>query len=71
MDAWFVGFQPTLAAAVWVGYDNPKNLGSRETGGGLSLPIWISFMQDALKGIPEMTPPVPDGVCLLYTSRCV
>lgn len=62
MDAWFVGFQPTLAAAVWVGYDNPKNLGSRETGGGLSLPIWISFMQDALKGIPEMTPPVPDGV---------
>lgn len=62
MDAWFVGFQPTLAAAIWVGYDNPKNLGSRETGGGLSLPIWITFMQDALKGVPEATPPVPEGV---------
>jgi len=62
MDAWFVGYQPTLAAAVWVGYDNPRNLGSRETGGGLSLPIWISFMQDALKGVPEAQPPVPEGV---------
>jgi penicillin-binding protein 1A len=62
MDAWFVGFQPTLAAAVWVGYDNPKNLGSRETGGGLSLPIWITFMQDALKGVPETLPSTPEGI---------
>jgi len=62
VDAWFVGFQPTLAAGVWVGYDNPRNLGSRETGGGLSLPIWISFMQDALKGTPETALPVPEGV---------
>jgi penicillin-binding protein 1A len=62
MDAWFVGFQPTLAAAVWVGYDNPKNLGSRETGGGLSLPIWITFMQDALKGVPETVPSTPEGI---------
>lgn len=59
MDAWFVGFQPTIVAAAWVGYDNPRNLGSRETGGGLSLPIWISFMSEALKGVPvaETTPP--------------
>jgi penicillin-binding protein 1A len=62
MDAWFVGFQPNLVAAVWVGYDNPKNLGSRETGGGLSLPIWISFMQDALKNVPVAELPVPPGV---------
>ena len=62
MDAWFVGYQPTLAAAVWVGYDTPRNLGSRETGGGLSLPIWISFMQEALKGVPEATPNAPEGV---------
>lgn len=62
MDAWFVGFQPTLVAAVWVGYDNPKNLGSRETGGGLSLPIWISFMQEALKNVPIAEPQVPSGV---------
>ncbi len=59
MDAWFVGFQPSIVAAAWVGYDNPRNLGSRETGGGLSLPIWISFMSEALKGVPvaETTPP--------------
>lgn len=62
VDAWFVGYQPTLTAAVWVGYDNPRNLGSRETGGGLSLPIWISFMQEALKGVPETLPTPPEGV---------
>ena len=62
MDAWFAGYQPTLVAAVWMGYDTPRNLGSRETGGGLSLPIWINFMQTALKGVPvtEMKP--PEGV---------
>ncbi len=59
MDAWFTGYQPTLVASVWIGYDTPRNLGSRETGGGLSLPIWINFMQTALKGVPvaELKPP--------------
>ena len=59
VDAWFVGFQPTVVAAAWVGYDTPRNLGSRETGGGLSLPIWISYMAEALKGVPvaELTAP--------------
>ncbi len=59
MDAWFTGYQPTLVASVWIGYDTPRNLGSRETGGGLSLPIWINFMQTALKGVPvaEFKPP--------------
>lgn len=61
-DAWFAGFQPSLAAVTWIGYDTPRNLGSRETGGGLSLPIWISFMQTALKGVPVMEPTVPPGV---------
>ncbi len=62
VDAWFGGFQPTLAAVTWIGYDTPRNLGSRETGGGLSLPIWISFMQHALKGVPVAELPVPPGV---------
>lgn len=59
LDAWFVGFQPSLVAATWIGYDNPRKLGSRETGGGLSMPIWIDFMQTALKGVAvrEYTPP--------------
>ena len=62
IDTWFVGFQPTLTAAVWMGFDTPKNLGDRETGGGLSLPIWIDFMASALKGVPVSEPPVPEGV---------
>ncbi|WP_247873653.1 penicillin-binding transpeptidase domain-containing protein, partial [Azospirillum brasilense] len=56
MDAWFAGFQPTIAAVTWIGYDTPRNLGSRETGGGLSLPVWISFMERALKGVPVAEP---------------
>ena len=61
-DAWFAGFQPTIAAVTWIGYDTPRNLGSRETGGGLSLPVWISFMEQALKGVPVMEQTVPPGV---------
>jgi penicillin-binding protein 1A len=62
MDAWFAGFQPTITAVVWIGYDTPRKLGDRETGGGLSLPVWIEFMQQALKDVPvaELVP--PDGV---------
>ncbi|MDZ4104220.1 MAG: penicillin-binding protein 1A [Hydrogenophaga sp.] len=62
VDAWFVGYQPTLVAAAWVGYDTPRNLGSRETGGGLSLPIWISFMSQALKDVPVAQYAPPPGV---------
>jgi len=62
IDTWFVGFQPTLAAAVWMGYDTPKKLGDRETGGGLSLPIWIDYMEYALKGVPVTEYPAPEGV---------
>jgi penicillin-binding protein 1A len=62
VDAWFVGYQPTLVAAAWVGYDSPRNLGSRETGGGLSLPIWISFMSQALKDVPVSPYIPPPGV---------
>ncbi|ART52899.1 penicillin-binding protein [Acidovorax carolinensis] len=62
VDAWFAGYQPTLAAVTWIGYDKPRNLGSRETGGGLSLPVWINFMERALKGVPVMETTVPPGV---------
>ncbi|MPM34450.1 Penicillin-binding protein 1A [bioreactor metagenome] len=62
VDAWFAGFQPTVVAITWIGYDTPRNLGSRETGGGLSLPIWISYMERALKGVPISEPTVPPGV---------
>jgi penicillin-binding protein 1A len=62
MDAWFAGFQPTLTAVTWIGYDTPRKLGDRETGGGLSLPVWIRFMEHALKDVPVMEPDAPEGV---------
>jgi penicillin-binding protein 1A len=62
MDAWFAGYQPSLAAIVWIGYDTPRKLGDRETGGGLSLPIWIKFMETALRGIPVQEPNAPEGL---------
>jgi penicillin-binding protein 1A len=62
MDAWFAGYQPTLAAVTWIGYDTPRKLGDRETGGGLSLPVWISFMESALKNVPITEPAAPEGV---------
>jgi len=49
-DAWFVGFSPSVTAGVWVGYDEKKSLGSRETGGRAALPIWMEFMTAALAG---------------------
>ncbi len=61
-DAWFAGYQRTLAAIAWIGYDNPRSLGDRETGGGLSLPVWIDYMGAALRGVPEFKPTAPDGV---------
>jgi penicillin-binding protein 1A len=62
MDAWFAGYQQSLAAIVWIGYDTPRKLGDRETGGGLSLPVWIEYMSQALKGVPVSEPTAPEGV---------
>jgi len=62
MDTWFAGFQPSLVAIVWIGYDTPRKLGDNETGGGLSLPIWIEYMKHALNGVPVEQYPVPEGV---------
>ncbi len=63
VDAWFSGYTPNLVATAWLGFDQPKSLGSRETGGGVALPIWLDYMQDALKGVPEgKQRPRPDGL---------
>ena len=62
LDAWFAGWQHDLVAVVWMGYDAPRKLGDRETGGGLSLPIWIDFMSTMLKGVPVQEPSAPEGV---------
>jgi penicillin-binding protein 1A len=64
MDAWFAGYHPNLVAVVWIGYDTPRKLGSNETGGGLALPVWLDYMQHALKQVPFVEPPVPEGLVL-------
>lgn len=62
IDAWFAGYQPKLVGIAWVGFDQPKNLGNRETGGGLALPIWMGYMQQALKDVPNVDRTIPPGV---------
>ncbi len=62
LDAWFCGFQQTVVGCAWVGFDQPRKLGSRETGGFTALPIWIAYMQEALKGVPEQQLPQPEGI---------
>ena len=62
VDAWFCGFQHTVAGCAWVGFNQPKNLGNGETGGATALPIWIGYMQQALKDVPEYVPPPPEGM---------
>ena len=62
LDTWFAGFQHSLVAVVWMGYDTPRKLGDKETGGSLSLPVWIDFMRQALKGVPLQEPLAPEGV---------
>jgi penicillin-binding protein 1A len=64
IDAWFAGYQSKLVGIAWIGFDQPRNLGNRETGGGLALPIWIGYMQKALKNIPVEERPVPEGIIM-------
>ena len=49
-DAWFVGFSPTMTCGVWVGFDEKKSLGAKETGAHAALPIWMNFMSSAMAG---------------------
>jgi penicillin-binding protein 1A len=62
-DVWFSGFTPALVSTVWMGFDQPKSLGSNEFGSGLALSAWLSYMQTALKDVPQVKPrPMPDGL---------
>jgi penicillin-binding protein 1A len=64
-DAWFAGYGGDRVAVAWMGFDQPRPLGERETGGGLALPIWITYMQKALAGVPEAPRAVPNGIVQL------
>ena len=65
IDAWFAGYAPKVVGIAWMGYDQPRNLGSKETGGGLALPIWISYMQTVLKTVPVEERTVPPGLIMM------
>src|SRR6185503_13485697 len=53
---------PALVGIAWVGFDQPRTLGRNETGGSVALPIWIGYMEKALKGVPEIARTPPEGV---------
>ena len=61
-DAWFSGYNADIVTTVWVGFDRLKPLGSRETGAGAALPMWVSFMAEALRGMPEHQLEQPPGM---------
>ncbi|HVZ60773.1 MAG TPA: PBP1A family penicillin-binding protein, partial [Terriglobales bacterium] len=56
-DAWFIGFSPSITCGVWMGFDEKKTLGEKETGGQAALPMWIDFMTVALRGREQETFP--------------
>ncbi len=62
VDAWFCGYQITVSGCAWIGFDQPKKLGDKETGGLAALPIWIGYMHRALKDTPIATPSMPEGL---------
>jgi penicillin-binding protein 1A len=64
-DAWFAGYQHSLVAIAWIGYDTPRTLGDKETGGGLALPVWMDYMSRALRGVPEYKSTMPPDVVSL------
>ena len=64
-DAWFNGYNPDLVTTTWIGFDQLKPLGSKETGSSAALPVWIDFMKVALAGTFEKQLPRPDGLVTL------
>ena len=67
-DVWFNGFNQHLVATVWVGYDQERSLGETEEGSRTALPIWIGFMREAMKGLPQEKRPMPPGLVTLRIS---
>ncbi|KAF4516614.1 hypothetical protein B566_EDAN003362 [Ephemera danica] len=69
LDAWFCGYQMTVAGCAWVGFDQPRKLGDKETGGVAALPIWIGYMSRALQDVPAQTPRAPEGLAVHGSGR--
>lgn len=69
IDAWFCGFHPTVVGISWMGYDQPRSLGDKETGGGAALPIWMSYMEKVLKDVPQAVYTMPDNMVALRINE--
>ena len=68
-DAWFIGYSPSLALGVWVGFDEPASLGRRETGARAALPIWREFMEQAMADVPDLDFPMPQRLSVVSIDR--
>jgi penicillin-binding protein 1A len=68
-DAWFVGFDPTMAAGSWIGFDQKRSLGDRETGSRAALPPWIKFMEEAREEPPTEDFAVPSNIVFVPVDR--
>jgi len=62
IDAWFCGFGTGVVAVAWMGFDNPHTLGHNETGSQAALPMWMAYMEKAMKGVEELPRNMPEGV---------
>ena len=62
VDTWFNGFNDNLVASVWVGHDDNTPLGELEEGARTAVPIWVDYMREALRGVPETRHPMPEGI---------
>lgn len=67
-DTWFNGFNRQLVATVWVGFDQERSLGDSEQGALTAVPIWVHFMREALKHVPQLSRPMPDGLVQVRIS---
>ena len=62
VDTWFNGFNESLVASVWVGRDDNQPLGDGEEGARTAVPIWVDYMREALRGVPETRRSAPEGI---------
>jgi len=67
-DAWFIGYTSSFLTGVWVGFDDKTSLGKKETGARAALPIWINFMDQALRNTPLDTPKPPQGITFIKVN---
>lgn len=65
VDAWFMGFSPELVTGVWVGKDKDEPLGLNETGSRAAIPIWLEYMQNALRNKPKRNFPIPEDIVMI------